>query len=181
METRVQQKVDDHVRSFKNQLRDWLIERNCVIRKDDGTGDDVTNEFLLFMFDSENVQLQKEDFQRRKRVKNHVPFGERCCAKRANGEQCTRRRLEGMFCGTHTKGAPHGVVEEDGEDGQVNLEKVEIWLQVIQGISYYVDQHKRVYSPEDIVSNQVNPRVIGRWESTVGDDGEVNYKLVLTK
>jgi hypothetical protein len=176
METRVQQKIDDHNRNFKTQLRDWLLQHNASIVSGKS---DVTSEFLQFMFDSENIQLQREDFQRRKRVKNHVPFGERCCAKRANGDQCTRRRLDGTFCGTHSKGAPHGVVEENAASHQQNLEKVEIWLQVIQGISYYVDQHKRVYSPEDIVSNQVNPRVIGRWESDVGADGDIQYRLVL--
>ena len=179
METRIQQKVDDHLRLFKTQLRDWLVQHNAIVA---GLGtEDITDEFLQFMFDTENIQLQKEDFQRRKRVKNHVPFSERCCAKRANGEQCTRRRLEGTFCGTHNKGAPHGVVEEGGAGEQVSLEKVEIWLQVIQGISYYVDQQKRVYSPEDIVSNQVNPRVIGRWESEVSASGEVVYKLLLAQ
>lgn len=179
METRIQQKVDEHMRQFKTQLRDWLVKYNATIN---GYGtEDITDEFLQFMFDTENIQLQKEDFQRRKRVKNHVPFGERCCAKRANGDQCTRRRLEGVFCGTHSKGAPHGVVEENSENQQHNLEKVEIWLQVIQGISYYVDQHKNVYSPEDIVSNKVNPRVIGNWESITSESGETTYKLVLSK
>lgn len=176
METRVQQKIDDYNRDFKIQLRDWLLQRDAKVTNGEN---DITSEFLQFMFDTENIQLQKEDFQRRKRVKNHVPFGERCCAKRANGDQCTRRRLDGLFCGTHSKGAPHGVVEENTPNEHHNLEKVEIWLQVIQGISYYVDQHKRVYSPEDIVSNQVNPRVIGRWESSVGSDGDVQYRLVL--
>lgn len=177
METRVQQKIDDHARGFKNQLRDWFVQNNASVVTTGG-GADITSAFLQFMFDSENIQLQKEDFQRRKRVKNHVPFGERCCAKRANGDQCTRRRLEGVFCGTHSKGAPHGIVEENGGAGEQSLEKVEIWLQVIQGISYYVDQQKRVYSPEDIVSNQINPRVIGRWETEVDETGHETYKMV---
>ena len=177
METRIQQKVDDHLRAFKNGIRDWLVKYEANVTT--GTGSvDLTDEFLQFMFDTENIQLQKEDFQRRKRIKNHVPFSERCCAKRANGEQCTRRRLEGVFCGTHSKGAPHGVIDENAGVGQQTLEKVEIWLQVIQGISYYVDQHKRVYSPEDIVANQVNPRVIGRWESTTDTNGDTIYSIV---
>ena len=46
-----------------------------------------------------------------KRIKSVIPQYERCCANRANGEQCTRRRQLGInFCGTHQKGTPHGVV-----------------------------------------------------------------------
>ena len=40
-----------------------------------------------------------------------VPSSERCMAKRANGEQCTRRKKQdSCYCGTHTKGTPHGTV-----------------------------------------------------------------------
>jgi hypothetical protein len=177
METRIQQKIDDHLRTFKTQLGNWLVERDAIIRS--GDGGDITSEFLQFMFDSENIQLQKEDFQRRKRIKNHVPMVDRCCAKRANGEQCTRRRLEGQFCGTHTKGAPHGVIDQDSVDDQPCMEKVEIWMQDIQGISYYIDKNNRVYSPEDIVANKQNPRVIGSWDSYLSD-GEMKYNLNLT-
>ena len=64
--------------------------------------------------------LSKEDFQKRKRVKNVVPQFERCGAKRANGEQCTRRKKDdSCFCGTHVKGTPHGEVSttDDGLKG----------------------------------------------------------------
>jgi hypothetical protein len=178
MEARIQQKFDDHLRAFKNSIRDWLVKYNANITAF-GT-EDITDEFLQFMFDSENVQLQKEDFQRRKRVKNHVPVGERCCAKRANGEQCTRRMLGGMFCGTHSKGAPHGVIDQSELEAQQSTEKVEIWMQDIQGISYYIDKNNRVYSPEDIVANKSNPRVIGRWETTMSEQGTYKYNLSLT-
>ena len=62
METRIQQKIDDHNREFKTQLRDWLLQRGAKVTSGDT---DLTSEFLQFMFDTENVQLQKEDFQRR--------------------------------------------------------------------------------------------------------------------
>lgn len=178
MEARIQQKFDEHLRAFKNSLRDWIVQNNVALRRNIDSRD-MTNDFLQFMFDNENVQLQKEDFQRRKRVKNHVPTGERCCAKRANGEQCTRRMLDGQFCGTHSKGAPHGVIDMSEVEAHQTLEKVEIWMQDIQGISYYIDKNNRVYSPEDIVANKSNPRVIGRWETTFNDKGESKYNLAL--
>lgn len=182
MEARIQNKIDDHLRNFKTQLGNWLTEHNAlIINKDEegGSNSDITSEFLQFMFDNENIQLQKEDFQRRKRIKNHVPMTDRCCAKRANGEQCTRRRLEGNFCGTHLKGAPHGVIDQDNSTKQPCMEKVEIWMQDIQGISYYIDKMNNVYSPEDIVSNKTNPRVIGKWEAIKSLNGDNVYSLSL--
>jgi hypothetical protein len=184
METRIQQKVDEHLRNFKTQLGNWLISNNAVVSRkeiDDSLNTDITNEFLQFMFDSENIQLQKEDFQRRKRIKNHVPMTDRCCAKRANGEQCTRRRLEGNFCGTHMKGAPHGIIDQEDVTNQPFMEKVEIWMQDIQGISYYIDKVNNVYSPEDIVSNKTNPRIIGKWESSKTSNGDKIYNLIMNK
>ena len=74
---------------------------------------DVTSELLKYVYDMEGLQISKEDFQKRKRVKNVVPHNIRCCAKRANGEQCTRRRLnDENFCGKHIKGTPHGEIDD---------------------------------------------------------------------
>lgn len=178
MEARIQQKIDDHLMTFKTCLRDWMVQKGAIVMGNNGK-ENITSAFLQFMFDNENLQLQKEDFQRRKRVKNHVPMTERCCAKRASGDQCTRRRLEGLFCGTHSKGSPHGVVDQNDNIANHAMEKVEIWLQVIQGISYYIDKENRVYCPEDIVANNTNPRVIGKWESSMNTHGEPVYRLIL--
>ena len=52
--------------------------------------------FLQFIFDYGSVSLSKEDFTRRKRVKNtvsHYKLDVVLC--RANGEQCTRRKKDG--------------------------------------------------------------------------------------
>jgi len=105
-----------------------------------------------------------DDLVKRKRVKNSVPLFDRCIAKRANGEQCTRRKKEGEgYCGTHIKGRPHGSVNETAEN-MVTNKKVEVWVQEIKGIVYYVDADKNVYDPEDILVNKVNPRVIMKLE-----------------
>ena len=52
-------------------------------------------------------------------------------------------------------------------------------MQDIQGISYYIDKTNNVYSPEDIVSNKTNPRIIGKWEETKSITGEQVYSLCL--
>ena len=70
---------------------------------------EINNDEFIFMVGDEN---NKEDFIKRKRIKNIVPNYERCIAKRANGEQCTRRNKNGeQFCGTHIKGTPHGIID----------------------------------------------------------------------
>jgi hypothetical protein len=106
-------------------------------------------------------------------VKNFVPIYDRCCAKRASDEQCTRRRKEGSeFCGTHMKGTPHGIVVENTDESKVTTHKVEVWAQDIQGIIYYIDKHNNVYDTPDIVMNRVNPKIIAKYIKT----GE-NYSI----
>jgi hypothetical protein len=109
------------------------------------------------------LSFNKEDFQKRKRVKNFVPVFDRCCAKRASDEQCTRRKKDGCeFCGTHLKGTPHGVVDESNEPKN-NTQKVDVWAQDIQGIVYYIDKNMNVYQAEDIISNKINPKIIAKY------------------
>jgi len=116
------------------------------------------------------LSFAKDDFQKRKRVKNFVPMFDRCCAKRANDERCTRRKKDGCeYCGTHLKGTPHGIVEDDTEPKN-NTQKIEVYAQDIQGIIYYIDKNNNVYQAEDIVSNKVNPKIIAKYVK----DGE-NY------
>ena len=68
------------------------------------------------------------------------------------------------FCGTHTKGTPHGMIENNvsTENSKVRV-KVEIWVQEIQGINYYIDVDHNVYKPEDIIQNTDTPQIIGKW------------------
>ena len=89
-------------------------------------------------------------------------MSERCCAKRANGEQCTRKRkdIDSEFCGTHLKGTPHGICDLKQEKSQG--QKIEVWAQDIQGIMYYIDKDLNVYQTEDIIQSKVNPKIIAK-------------------
>ena len=161
MERRLTKKVESHQLSFKNDLKEWIMKN--MMKSEN------LPQLLTFIYDYPNISLTKEDFQKRKRVKNTVPQFERCTAKRANGEQCTRRKKDGScFCGTHIKGTPHGVVD-DSKEPTKQVKKVEVWVQEIKGINYYIDAEKNVYLPEDIISNSKRPRVIGTWEKQ-GDE-----------
>jgi hypothetical protein len=98
-----------------------------------------------------------------------VPIFDRCCAKRASNEQCTRRKKEGCeYCGTHLKGTPHGIVDAQNEQKNTT-QKIEVYAQDIQGIVYYIDKNNNVYQAEDIISNKVNPKIIAKYVK----DGEI--------
>ena len=129
------------------------------------TGYEQTDKLLEYICDYSRLILTKEDFIKRKRVKNVVPFLERCSAKRATDEQCTRRKKTGCeFCGTHTKGTPHGIVTSENQTSTVSETKtVEVWAQDIHGIIYYIDKSTNVYKAEDVVGNKINPQIIAKY------------------
>ena len=123
---------------------------------------------MNFIYQYNNFEITKEDFMKRKRVKNMVPVYERCCAKRANGQQCTRRKKDdSQYCGTHSKGTPHGVMNEN--ETVSNVTKVEVSAIDIKGIVYYLDNDGNVYDTEDIIANKKNPRIIAKYEKN-GDE-----------
>ena len=159
MEKRISKKCEDHVLQFKGEIKKWLDENNITL-----SGDQTLSQFLEFIYDYNTVTLSKDDFIKRKRVKNEVPYYERCCACRANGEQCSRRKQDNEnYCGTHIKGTPHGSINTIKENTNNSLKKVEVSLKEIQGIWHYVDDNKNIYKTEDVLSNRLNPSIIGSY------------------
>ena len=159
MERRLNKKTNDYTSEFKNDVRDFAGGLSIS----QSNAEDVSA-LLQFIYDYRRLEFGKEDLTRRKRVKNAVPFFERCCSNRANGEQCTRRKKETEdYCGTHTKGTPHGIISSGADETKVPNKQVEVWAQDIRGIIYYLDKNANVYQPEDIISNKVNPRVIAKY------------------
>ena len=184
MEKNLNKKVQEYQLGFKNDIKKWLEDTETNVL--DITNDSVknkTSDFLKFVFDYTSFELTKSDFQKRKRAKNIIPQQEKCIAKRANVVQCTRRRKQSdvLMCGTHLKGTPHGVCSEDDthntNDTNVNYAqknilqttKVEIWIQEIKGINYYIDNVNNVYRTEDIISNKQNPDIIAKWKLNGND------------
>jgi hypothetical protein len=158
MENRIAKKVDIHISEFKNNIKEWFDKNESNI-----SGRSSQSDFLKFIFDYNSVLLSKEDFQKRKRVKNTIPNQIRCCAKRANGEQCTRRKKDDNdFCGTHCKGIPYGKVQENINTDSI-LKQKKIWIQDIKGINYYIDADFNVYNNTDVLSNKVNPEIITQY------------------
>jgi len=153
MERRISKKVNDYIHNFKNDIAEKVKAMNSTDSK----------EIMNFIYQYNNFELTKEDFMKRKRVKNMVPVYERCCAKRASGQQCTRRKKDdSQYCGTHSKGTPHGVMNENETVSSVT--KVEVSAIDIKGIVYYLDNEGNVYDTEDIIANKKNPRIIAKYE-----------------
>jgi hypothetical protein len=157
MERRLNKKVETYISTFKDSIREKATQL--------GLNNDLkSTQLLQYIIDYDRLSFNKEDFQKRKRVKNFVPIYDRCCAKRASDEQCTRRRKEGSeFCGTHMKGTPHGIVVENSEESKETTHKVEVWAQDIQGIVYYIDKYSNVYDTADIIMNRINPKIIAKY------------------
>mgnify|MGYP006117614285 CR=1 FL=1 len=165
MERRVGKKVDAHSVEFKTAIKDYMHKHGLrVVASLQPGEEDQTSDFLKFVYDYDNVILTKEDFQKRKRIKNVVPHCDRCLAKRPNGEQCTRRKSSTcMFCGTHAKGTPHGVLSGETEF-QKTTKKIEVWVEEIKGIHYYIDSSGNVYKHDDVLNNKPDPDIIAKWE-----------------
>lgn len=177
MERRVNKKIEDYIIGFKNEMAKKLQEvANALQVTDVSTRDELMraidntklhcNYMTGFVYNYEKLRLGKDDFMKRKRVKSVVPIYERCCAKRANGEQCTRRKKDGeTYCGTHIKGTPHSIVDEvECEAPTTKNVKVDIWAQDIKGIIYYIDKTGNVYDTEDIMKIDKYPkRVIAKY------------------
>jgi len=166
MENKINVKLEKHQLLFKNSIKEWITanEARIIVA---GADTDKTSEFLQFIYDYSKMAVTKEDLQKRTRTKNVVPHCELCVAKIANGVQCTRRKQskDTEFCGTHIKGQPYGI--ESKVDSTVQqTKKVEIWVQEIKGINYYIDSANNVYKPEEIISHIANPSVIAKWALT---------------
>ena len=158
MEKRVNTRIQKYVSAMKDDVRNKIVELGF----DEPT---QVNELLEYIYEYDRLVLEKDDFIKRKRVQNAIPNNNRCSAKRANGEQCTRRRkTDCEFCGTHYKGTPHGVASScEIEDGnRVSTQRVEVVASEIKGIVYYVDKYNNVYKTEDILQGRDNPTVIAK-------------------
>ena len=110
---------------------------------------------------------QTQDNSSLKTGRPRVPVlpSEQCGAKKSSGLQCTRRRKNAeKYCGTHMKGCPHGDISNNVNETAKTRYTVNVWMQVIDEIPFYIDDDRNVYQADDIISNKVNPRVIAKYE-----------------
>ena len=95
-----------------------------------------------------------------------------CCALSAGGVRCTRkvnRASDKGLCGTHMRGTPHGTIHSagtadgSGVESAGTVSKIEVRVQDVCGINYYIDDSGNVYDPRDVVGRSARPRIVGHW------------------
>ena len=158
MEKQINKKITNYLTNLKTSVKKKAISLDV---------ENNPNMILLLQFicDYDDFNILKEDLIKRKRNKNIVDLPDRCCAKRSNNEQCSRRKKnDNEYCGTHLKGTPHGICNNNDNELKTDGYKIEVWVQDIQGILYYIDKKHNIYRAEDIMSNLPNPLCIGTYE-----------------
>jgi hypothetical protein len=171
MDKKINKSIETYVTDFKDGIRSKVLELAFENK-------DKANQLLEFVYDYDRLILSKDVFQKRKRIKNSIPMSNRCNAKRANGEQCTRRKKkECEFCGTHSKGTPHGLFEMNEKENDIS-EKLEVFAEDIKGIVYYLDKYNNVYKTEDILQGKENPQIIAKYVKINGEYTIPEFGLV---
>jgi hypothetical protein len=187
MEGRINSRIEAYISKFKDHIKAVVLHgREDLSQRvpDDLLPmiDDSLMTILQQVLDYEGLLIKPEDYMKRKRSKNNVPLHEQCIAKRANGQQCTRRKKDAHeYCGTHIKGTPHGCVDQtqiNGANTSEPLKKTEVWLQDINGIFYWIDQSGNVYDHDEVSNHTPNPKVIAKYEKKImPDDGSIIYSI----
>ena len=160
IENKINNKINDYVNIFKQDICDHI----STILKKKRLSPKEEKSIQEFIYNYKILKITSPDFTKRQRAPNVVHLSERCSANRADGKQCTRRRKtnDSVYCGTHIKGTPHGIINSSDET-EMSERIVKIWTQDIHGIMYYIDDQNNVYQPEDIIQGHQNPRIIAKW------------------
>lgn len=170
MEKRVNKILETYIIGLKDEVKRKIHE----LKFDDKQ---KINTLLEFLYDYPRLTVTKDDLVKRKRIKNSIPSTNRCNAMRANNEQCTRRRkTDSEYCGTHSKGTPNGFVQMN-QCTQSNIKKIELVLEEVNGIAYYIDSFYNIYKTEDILSGKENPQIIAKYKKI---DGKISISQFLT-
>ena len=99
MESRATAKASEYMQDFKDDIKDFVLGQDC--------SHEVKSAIMQQIYNYRALEFTKEDFIKRKRMKNVVPRCDRCCAKRANDDQCTRKRRDGSSFVEPTSRAHH--------------------------------------------------------------------------
>lgn len=173
MEDHINDKVQQSMNQFKNDLKRFIINMNTKSDSVDintQSHDGKIHEIEYFIDSYNIISILKEDLKKKTRIKNIVPQYARCIAKIQNMERCTRRKKYGTFCGTHQKNLPFGVIEDCTDSiSSVEFKKISISAKDIQGIFYYIDANGNVYDTNDIMNSIKNPKIVATYEIINGE------------
>lgn len=161
MECHINDKIQQSLCNFKNDLKQFIINMNTNINPNTSR---YINEIETFINSYDIVSISKGDLKKKTRIKNIVPQYARCIAKIQNMERCTRRKKYGSYCGTHQKNLPFGVIEDCIDSiSSVEFKKISISAKDINGIFYYIDDNGNVYDTNDIMNGIKNPKIVATY------------------
>jgi len=178
MRKHLKNKLDKYMNAFKNDIIQWATKPQASLN--DSSNCMVMNSIHLSNFTKFVNNYESFNDVTVTAKKTHVGVGI-CNARRADGEQCTRRiqcnKLDtknSKFCGTHYKGIPYGEIEN--QVVQPVISKQCVYVVHINGIGYYVDDKDNIYKTEDVYNNVNNPAIIAVRTKT--EDGEYGIKYL---
>jgi hypothetical protein len=159
--------INEFIKNYLSEMVSQLGEKNITEKVSKYVISTPPNYVL-----PEHLQI----IQKKKRNKQIVPDVERCMAKRANGERCTRRhRDDSHYCGTHHESRPHGEIQADGDEAALT-KKLLIHTQEINGIIYYIDNEFNIYNTMDVLKGSTSPAIIGKYKCyMIDEDNEKQY------
>jgi len=140
---------------MEGRINKIIAEHHKVILKEALKIRDI-EQLHSYLKNNLKFKLKKQDLAKKPRQKNTLPTTDRCQGRRADGEQCTRQRRIGNYCKTHSKGLPHGQVQED-------VIKKEVVATDVNGIIYFIDSNDLIYSTEDVMAGKIDPKLIGKF------------------
>ena len=77
MEKRIHNKVSSYIDNFKSEVKTY-------IKTNDNIPLSEKSDLLKFIYDFGTLEINKQDFVKRKRSKSVVPFYSRCIAKKSS-------------------------------------------------------------------------------------------------
>jgi len=79
--------------------------------------------------------------------------------------------LNSEYCGTHLKGTPYGIIQND----EKMENEVKVWMEEINGIYYYIDQKGNIYDYLEMRESKV--KIIGKYEKN-NEIYEINISVM---
>lgn len=164
MRKHLKNKMDKYTNTFKRDVIEWVVKNQGYSNDNSnhmGMNDMNMTNFIKFV---NSYEAFNDVTAPVKKTQSGIGI---CNARRADGEQCTRRiqckngtNTQGLkFCGTHSKGVPYGEIEN--QVVQPVIRRRHVFVENINGIGYYVDDKDNIYKTEDVYHNVNDPQIIG--------------------
>ncbi len=136
---------------YNSKLKEIFAEISCEF----GISIDTLYEkYLIKNLEIESINLNTSKKKKRKKNKTLEPE-QLCMARKADGEQCTRRRKDcSEFCGKHSGNLKYGRIDDDTKHPAESF--IQCTPITLDNVDYLIDSNKVVYS-----YNIENPEIIG--------------------